>query len=355
MKRDKIVFIHMLNNFSGSPNVLSVVADEFVKQGFEIEIITNKSDGFLSNIPTVNYRYISYKWCDSKLLTLFYFIIAQIQLFFMVLFLNSKNRIYYINTIVPFGAALACKLSGKRLVYHSHENMSQNRLLYRIYATVYKWCNQKTIFVSKYVESTALNCRDGIIVYNGLSQKYFHHHSIDYSAKKSILMVCSLRLYKGIYEFVELSKMLPEYEFELVVSDSQQEVDEFQKEVGVGVNLKIYARQTELSPFYSRSKLLLSLSHPDKWVETFGLTIAEAMCYATPSIVPNAGGPMELIADDVNGYIVSPFEIDKIAELIKVIFENNQLYERLSTAALASSRNFRTENMIGKIKNYIFA
>ena len=49
MKR--IILIHTLNNFSGSPKILAILATDLIEKGYSVTIITSKGPGFLSNIP----------------------------------------------------------------------------------------------------------------------------------------------------------------------------------------------------------------------------------------------------------------------------------------------------------------
>lgn len=67
-----LVFIHSLNNFSGSPKVLSILIRQVVAQGHSVELITSGGEGFLSGIPGVKYTDNWYRWCGSRLLTAFY-------------------------------------------------------------------------------------------------------------------------------------------------------------------------------------------------------------------------------------------------------------------------------------------
>lgn len=351
----KVIFIHTLNNYSGSPNVLSVVIKGLIKRGYQAELITGRGEGFLSGIDNLRYRRTIYNFNSKfKLLTLFLLLISQIQAFFMVLFSSRKDTIYYLNTITTFSAALACRLSGKKMVYHSHENMQQHKSLYGVYGTVYKWCNTKTIFVSQYVQSTAIGCRNSRVIYNGLSEQFLKQVvPSPLTSKTDILMVCSLRRFKGIYEFAELARRLPEYSFVLVVSDSQQAVDKFVNQVQASKNLNVFAQQNNLHPFYHKAKLLLSLSNPKQWIETFGLTIVEAMYYGIPAIVPNVGGPTEIVEDGKSGYITDVHDIDDITQKIKELFENKNLYEQMSTRALEKSSQFSCSQMVDKIESYI--
>jgi glycosyltransferase involved in cell wall biosynthesis len=139
----------------------------------------------------------------------------------------------------------------------------------------------------------------------------------------------------------------------LVVNATEKEVNNFVNEIGNIENLRIYSSQKNLHPFYQRAKLLLQLSHPESWVETFGLTILEAMVYGVPAIVPNAGGPMELVENGISGYTINPHDLDLISLKIATFMENPELYKKFADAALRKSTLFSESEMIDSIENYI--
>lgn len=353
----KVVFIHSLNNFSGSPNVLSIVIKGFLRKGYTVELITSHGEGFLSDLEGISYRYTCYRWSANKIKTLFWLILSQVQLFFMILLSSKSNTTYFINTIVPFGAALACYLSNKRYIYHVHENMQQDKPVYRIFRWTYRKFNRKSIFVSQYLKTTALNCRNGIVIHNALDPDFIKtankYLSIDGNVKSNILMVASLRKFKGVYEFAELARELPHYPFELVLNATDKEVKAFADEIKKPENLTIYSAQVNMHPFYKRAKMLLQLSHPESWVETFGLTILEAMVYGVPAIVPNVGGPTELVDDGLNGFLVDPHNQEDIISKIKLLMQDDNKYATFSSSALKKSTHFEEEKMIAEIENYL--
>ena len=353
----KIVFIHSLNNFTGSPNVLSVVIKGFVAKGYQVDLITSRGEGFLSNIKGVNYHYTCYRWLDNKWKTAFLLFFSQIESFFVVLFSRGPEAVYYINTIIPFGAAWACRLANKRFVYHVHENMQQKKPLYALLRWTYKHCNRKSIFVSRYLETTALDCRDGVFVYNGLDSGFAEKARVSIASgrdrKQNILMVASLRRFKGVYEFVKLAKQFPQYHFELVLSEMEEVVKSFSTEEEIPNNLSIYPAQKDLHAFYRRAKLLLQLSHPETCIETFGLSILEAMVYGIPSIVPNVGGPTELVADGVNGFLVNPLDLPDVTMKIEKLMSDDETYRTLSENALIKAKKFSEEKMINEIERYL--
>jgi L-malate glycosyltransferase len=354
----RIIFIHSLNNQTGSPNILSLIIREFVAKGYKIDLITNKTQGFLSNIENVKYRYTSYKWHKNKALTLLLLIRSQIEMFFIILLhYRKENAIFYINTIIPFGAAWACKLLKKKLIYHIHEDMFLSKPLYWFYRFTYNSCNQKSVFVSKYLQEITGIDKNSVVIYNSLSPEFIEkvksQNLNERQNVNNILMIGSLRNFKGVYEFVAISKLLSHYNFTLVVSASESEVEKFKNETKPHANLFLYPLQTNLHPFYNHSKILLNLTHPDKWIETFGLTILEAMAYGIPAIVPNVGGPTELIENEANGFTIDPLNTDVLTEKIKILMENENLYSRFSLAAIEKSKKFDFSIMIEKLEKFI--
>ncbi|MEM6725343.1 MAG: glycosyltransferase, partial [Bacteroidota bacterium] len=117
----KVVCIHLFNDFSGSPLVLSTAIKGFRKNKIPVDLITcGGREGFLSHLD-VKERHFFYRWLPNKYLRLVVFMLSQLQIFFMMLRYWRQDVVIYINTLLPFGAALAGKLMGKRVVYHVHE------------------------------------------------------------------------------------------------------------------------------------------------------------------------------------------------------------------------------------------
>ncbi|NMB81772.1 MAG: glycosyltransferase family 4 protein, partial [Ignavibacteria bacterium] len=171
---------------------------------------------------------------------------------------------------------------------------------------------------------------------------------------KSVLMIASYRKYKGIYEFAELARLIPDYTFNLVLSTTKSDIIQFKKDIGNINNLNIFPLQTNLHPFYSEAKLLLQLSHPESWIETFGLTILEAMIYGIPAIVPFVGGPTELVENGKNGYLVNPHNLSEIKEKILYIMENSDVYNSFSICAFEKAKQFNLVESLNNIETYLF-
>lgn len=357
MKVRKIVFIHNLNNFSGSPKVLLTIIKSLSAK-YDIDLISSNGNGFLSDIEGVNYINNYYKWSDNKKITSFRFFISQIIVFFKVLLYKKSNTLFYINTIMPASAALACRIGRKNMIYHVHENMHRGSLLYSFLKLFYQLCNTKTIFVSKYLQQQTQGVKSSCVIYNCLDKDFIesrdNYFSSDCSAAaESILFVSSLKSFKGVDEFVVLAQKLPEYRFEMVLSATVEEINQYFASVCIPLNLKIFPLQKNLHSFYQRARILLQLSHPNKWVETFGLTILEAMSYAVPCIVPNVGGPLELVDNGINGYVVNPLDIDTVILQINSLMSNDAKHKKFSEESLLKSAQFDLNLMTKQIEQYI--
>jgi glycosyltransferase involved in cell wall biosynthesis len=350
--KKKVLFISLFNNFTGSTKVLSQVINACVKEGLEVEIITSSEVGFLSNIQEVQYRIINYKWSDNKLVLLFNYFKAQIAYFFLLLNRLNKHSNVYINTITPIGAFAACILKSVTPIVHVHEKFVKTTKLHELMEWFMHKTGARKIFVSNYLYNAYDAPTNSVVIYNAVPSpilKYSNSTQV-LAPSKIILLIASCRTYKGIAEFVALANKLPDFQFELVLSSNKAEVDLFMNGYQfLHENLKVFPVQTDMSNFYERAGLVMNLSLPHEWIETFGMTILEALSYGKPCIVPNIGGPVELIDDAINGYCVDPQDINFIKEKIKLIFSDAEVYEKMSIKAKEKFNQFDMEIFNKKI------
>lgn len=358
----KIVFFHLFNDFSGSPKVLSQVISGVQQNGRVIDIITSSGKGALTrlkDIPGVNFHTFSYKFYANKVITALNFIYAQIYMFlYSFRYIFDKDVIFYINTLLPAGALISGKLQGKRIICHYHENAYVKGRFYKMLSWLMQKISTTIICVSDYQRSYLSRIHDVHVVNNALDvdfNKEYLHDPVKSFNRKTILMLGSLKKYKGIYEFIELAKMLPDYHFDLVASDTQENVDAFitsyDKEFPENVDL--YSRQADVRPFYRNSSVLLNLSDKRWVIETFGLTAIEAMAFGVPVIVPTVGGIAELVDDGYNGYKIDVANLQSIKEKLTVMLTDFDLYRRLSDAAYRSSSKYSYKNMMENINEII--
>ena len=353
-KQRKIVAIHLLNDFSGSPLVFSQALRGLVENGYDVDLYTSKTTGtgFLSDIPGVDYFTFNYRWNPNKVITLIFYLLSQLNLFFSILKYRKQPVTIYVNSVLPFGAALAGKIMGKRVVYHVHETSIKPLLLKKFLFGIVNQTASDAIFVSEFLKNAEpLSQVQSHKIYNALPEEFTEQAHLHKTAKSrfTVLMLCSLKAYKGVNEFVNLAARVQDFQFELVLNATEVEIGNYFKGVDFTSNLKIYPAQSNVHPFYARAHVVLNLSHPDKWVETFGMTALEAMAYRLPVIVPPAGGIAEIVTEGSNGYQIDSRDLTKLVQTLSTLQSDTNLYQEIANNAFAQSSRFSKHQFITKI------
>ena len=350
----------LFNDYSGSPKVLKMVLEGLLKKGYQVYLVSSKG-GVLDELlhyKNLHKHSYPYKFSNNTLLTMLRYCLVQVYTFFLAFrWLFRKNIVFYINTLLPVGPALAGRIMGKRVVYHYHENAFVKGAFYKTLATLMQKLAHEIICVSKYQASFLKRTKDVVVVPNALPKEftdkliYAPDTAFD---RKTVLMLSSLKDYKGTREFIQLSQRLPEYKFVLVINDTQDNIDKYLltndlTNIKGGGNLTIYARQENVAPFYNSTSLVINLTNPQFAVETFGLTPLEAMSAGVPVIVPTVGGIAEMVEDDVNGYKIDVQNLHTIEGKIRQMFEEKNLYSRLSNNAMLYSIRYNPHDTLDKI------
>ncbi len=355
----KILAVHIYNDFSGSPLVLSQLLEYWSKKNYDVHLYTSGQKGRLSDIPKVKYHLHNYNRSENKLKTLLDFIKVNYILYKKIKRDARKGDVVYINTLMPFGAALAARKRGAKVIYHVHETSVRPERL----KAFLKWIQRKTasfnIYVSKYLKKTeGFDASNEFVVHNVLSDKFFERANRFLEQKrdeekKSVLMLASLRAYKGVNEFLELARLLPDKPFDLVLNASEDEIKKFMKNQQIPENLNVWPAIKDVHPFYQRAKIVVNLSRPDQWIETFGMTIIEAMAYGLPVIVPPTGGPAEIVKEGF-GFTLSCYNLKEIAGVLSALYNRDELYKRLSENAAEEAKKFRSAKFNETIEDIVF-
>ncbi len=356
-----IVCFHLFNDYSGSPKVLKMVLEGMLRKGYRIDLVSSKGgvlDELLSYENLHKHTY-PYRFSNNPAVTMLRYCVVQLYTFLLAFrWLFHKEVVFYINTLLPVGPALAGRLMGKRVVYHYHENAFVKGTFYKTLAFFMQKLEHEIICVSAY-QASFLQRKKGVTVIPNALPKEFTDKLI-YAPdaafdRKTVLMLSSLKDYKGIREFIQLSQRLPEYKFVLVINDTQDSIDKYLCDNNLtninngGGNLTIHARQENVAPFYNSTSLVINLTNLQFAVETFGLTPLEAMSAGLPVIVPTVGGIAEMVEDDVNGYKIDVQNLHIIEGKIRQMFEEKKLYSRLSNNAILYSTRYNPYDTLDKI------
>lgn len=339
----KIVVFHPLNDFTGSSIALASYIKEnnnnefiIITRTHEVGALDSLENGCLVNIHSRK---------DNKAT------ISNIITYFIAVFLTAcKYRnlcdTFFINTISPWYASIYSFILRKKVVYYVHETFVVRSLINKLKKYVFEHTKSHCIFVSHYAKEFYNNkLHTTEIRYNKLRPGYLDNlPTVNYNnneVHQKVLMISSLSLSKGIATFFKVAMEMSNYKFEMLISSSLKEIYTFIKDNDLVIpdNVTINSKSRDPRVYILGCDIVLNLSIPTLWVETFGLTIIESLVLGKPVIAPNIGGPCEIIDNGVDGYLIDVTNISEVVSAIKKV-STPLVYEAMSNKARIKGKKF---------------
>lgn len=359
-KNVDLFYVHLFNDFSGSPRVFRDAINSGISESQNTYVFTSKHKGFLDG---VNAKRIScfYARNSNRYIQLFYFLLSQLFLFFQLSFwlfcnvLKRRKSTVIINTMLPFGAGVAAKIFANKIVYYVHETHIKPDVLKSFLRFFIQHCATNIIFVSRYLQKKErFNSIDSDVVYNGLRTDFNLSGELDLRLKfekKQLFFAGSLKSYKGISQLLLLALHLPEFEVVAAINCEDREYNDFVANNTLPHNLTIYVRPSNIQELFQTSFLVLNLSLPEVWTETFGLSLLEGMAFGCPVISPPVGGPVEFV-NNKNGLLIDARQTQEISDFIMYLNSSFEVWNVYSHEALTMSNNFTSEKYKKSLKDY---
>ena len=114
---ERVICFHLFNDYSGSPKVMKMVLEGLLKKGYRIDLVSSKG-GIFDELHYQNLHRHSYpyRFSNNPAVTMLRYCGVQFYTFLLAFrWLFCKGVVFYINTLLPIGPALAGKLMGKRI------------------------------------------------------------------------------------------------------------------------------------------------------------------------------------------------------------------------------------------------
>jgi glycosyltransferase involved in cell wall biosynthesis len=253
---------------------------------------------------------------------------------------------------------IICKILGLRVVLHFH-NKGIKSLQNKFYSGALKYAvfnKTKVILLSPllynefshFVESkNVFYCENGI---SGAEFKRVEHKQYQISGKIKLLFFSNLIKSKGILDLLNACSILKKKEilFECQIAGSPGDLSEYElKEILELLHLtnevhylgKLYG--DEKISLFNKSDLLILPTKED----CFPLVILEAMESSLPIISTNEGAIIEIISDNIEGFIVAKDSPESIAEKIELYSKNVSLLETHGKSARLKFESRFTQNL----------
>ena len=163
---------------------------------------------------------------------------------------------------------------------------------------------------------------------------------------KNLISIGRLAKEKGVTDLIELFKELKErnpkehYHLDLVGDGAERNkvVDMiYEYDLTKDITVHGYLKKKDINVLFKDTSLYLMTSY----TESFGLVLVEAMAYGIPCLAyTSAEGANDLIANDVNGYLIENRDKDEMIKKIEYIMNNDKKRKELGKEARKYSLNY---------------
>lgn len=344
-----IVFCHLLNDRSGSPMVLRSTIEALDSAGDGVLFVGSQGRGVLEDTGVRTRRYW-YRRSRYRLITFFTFFASQLALYRALSRANDipRDAVIFVNTLLPFAAMLWGRRTGRSVVVHVHEASITPGPLRRFLTSCAGRFADLLLYVSDdHRARLPIDGPHALIVPNpvgtALVARAEAHAPCQDRQQFRVLMLASLRGYKGINEFMALAEELQkraDISFDLVLNAEADDVAAFSRRHSDAANVTIHPRTDDPAQFYSKADLVLNLSRVDQWIETFGLTLVEAMTFGLPVIAPPVGGPAEIVTHGIVGYCIDSRDGAALRDAVLKLSDDPETYGAMSRAARKRAQDF---------------
>jgi len=245
-------------------------------------------------------------------------------------------------------------LGGYDVAYLPALNYGAQNNRIRKFSTIFSIKNASLILpVSRYVLENAkfmIPTANFNVLYNGYNSQIFFDNN---NEKENLIITVGIinseqRIkLKGIDLFVEAAKNLPMYKF--VVIGISNEMQQYFNNIPENLIFIDKVIHEELVSYYQKAKVYCQFSI----VESFGLSVVEAMACGCIGVVSNNGALAEVIKN--YGVIINSSSIDEVKNAINyAVSHSNQLRNKSSQFVLENYNiKIREEKLLSIINSYI--
>jgi len=155
---------------------------------------------------------------------------------------------------------------------------------------------------------------------------------------------------KGIYELIEYlytNKHFKENKIKLTIGGIGN-IDKLESIIKDNINIRYvgWITKEEKLKHISDCNLLILPSHH----EGLPISILEAMSAGKPIISTNVGGVPSIVKENHNGWLFNVHELEKLDEIFKEIFNNNEIIRIYGNNSYKESMKFHPNNIINKLE-----
>ena len=146
-----------------------------------------------------------------------------------------------------------------------------------------------------------------------------------------------------IWRKIEEDQELNDWTLQIVGGGSKEVTLHKQAEELEIERVEWYPFTKKIDRFYKDSSIYVMTSR----MEGFGLVLLEAQAYGLPIVSFNIKcGPSEIVEQDINGYLIEPFDIDDFAAKLSKLMKTPSLLEKFTNNSQNNMEKFDKKTII---------
>jgi glycosyltransferase involved in cell wall biosynthesis/O-antigen ligase len=270
------------------------------------------------------------------------------------LLVEERIALVHANTVTVFPAAIAARLTGRRLVWHVHELVTPRPGRALLNALVHRLAH-RVVVVSEAARAALGRSSRAEVIPNGIETR---ERLGPPAAPPLVAYVGRLSARKGplvlVRAIARVAERHPAARF-VFAGDEFAGATAVQEELLEEARRLSVASRVELRPFAEDVTALLAdatvVVTPSILPESFGLVLLEAMASGRPVIASDHGGPREIVVDGETGFLVPPGDEAALAAALDRLLSDPGLAMRLGEAARARARErFAIEHTVARFE-----
>lgn len=124
--------------------------------------------------------------------------------------------------------------------------------------------------------------------------------------------------------------------------DEQEKMERYTRQRGIE-RVFFEGQQTKVEKYYEKATFVCLTSQYEGW----GMALTEGMSYGCiPVTFCNYGAAYDIVDDNINGCLISAYDLDEYSARLSELMENPVKRKALSISALEKSQQFSLENVV---------
>lgn len=331
-------------------SIVYIIGPSFKTQGGISSVLLIYNSHFRD---ALNMRFIPSYSGNSRIADVILFAVAIFRVFFLCLFVRQAVFHIHSSTYASFFRksllARCCLFFRKKVILHIHgadfdtflDDISyrwriRSIMLLNAVDRVVVLSESWRAFFEKHVAAEKIR-----VIVNPSStydpactKMHSKWHNEQYNEAVKVLFIGRIGQRKGAYDLIEAVKKLRSLNFILdLVGDGEGDIiREIVNANGLGNTVSIYdwVSHKDIGEWYNKADILVLPSY----AEGLPMSVLEAIGIGLPVISTDVGGIPEAVIDGINGYIISPGDVEALAEKMSVLIKNASLRREMGNNSL---------------------